>query len=590
SDPMSRKCPCLNHPLYRAACKRYIQALAHEFHDHPAVIGWQLDNEIEFVDQIICYNPACEHAWRDWLEQTFHTPEEFNEKLDLVDWGMKVQSFDEIPQPRRGVEGGSANVREQLPALSLAEFHFRRDTILGFLAEQASLIRAAGAQQWIMTDWNPLWTALADDPKAQAFMSIAGLNYYQDTTDKAPSWNDAPWHLDMHRSCYGKGRMLVTETLFGVIGDVKMWDTSPSREQFRMWDLQLAAFGACGMMYWSGNRWRGGHWPICGGLLDWTGHPEPDVEWAVELGAFFEKWGKTLLENPVASRAVVLTDFDNRAALEIYPHIPNSRSVFTETFAALHRLGIGTDTINSTQAERTENLAKYELVVLAAATALDDDAVVDALHEYVLQGGTLIVTPFTAYMDRNGIFRGDGFSANLAALTGGVVRTVRWTGSPEKGNKPQLFVNWSGAGMSGRSPAGLDGYMEYLEIDGPDTITIAAFSSDQQIVEGKPAATLRKLGRGQVIKLAFWPADDSFLGFIGHICPAAQNLLATPLPDGVLAVPRTDHSLFVINVTSKPQDCSFRSASTDRISQRSIPTSLKLKPYETLWLDAQAIT
>ncbi len=101
SDPMSRKSPCLNHPLYRAACRRYIQALAGEFHDHPAVIGWQLDNEIEFVDQIICYNPACENAWRRWLEQTFHTPEEFDEKLDLVDWGMKIKSFDEVPAAAR---------------------------------------------------------------------------------------------------------------------------------------------------------------------------------------------------------------------------------------------------------------------------------------------------------------------------------------------------------------------------------------------------------------------------------------------------------------------------------------------------------
>ncbi|MGB6688897.1 MAG: beta-galactosidase, partial [Terracidiphilus sp.] len=588
SDPMSRKCPCLNHPLYRAACKRYIQALAHEFHDHPAVIGWQLDNEIEFVDQIICYNPACEHAWREWLEQTFHTPEEFNEKLDLVDWGMKIQSFDEVPQPRRGVEGGQANVREQLPALSLAEFHFRRDTILGFLAEQASLIRAAGAQQWILTDWNPLWTAIADDPKAQAFMSIAGLNYYQDSTDKQESWDDAPWHLDMHRSCYGKGRFLVTETHIGVAGGTAMWDPAPSREQFRMWDLQLAAFGACGMMYWSGNRWRGGHWPNWGGMMDWSGHAEPDTEWAAELGAFFEKWGKTLLENPVASRAAVLTDFDNRAALEVYPHIANSRSVFAETFAALHRLGIGTDTVNSAQAERAESFAKYDLVVLAATTALDDDAAVDAMHKYVLQGGTLIATPFTAYMDRNGIFRGDGFGANLAALTGGLARTVRWTGSPNKGNKQQLFVNWSGAGMSGHSPAGLDGYMEYLEISGPDTDAIAVFASDQQIVDGKPAATLRKVGRGQVIKLAFWPADDSFLALISNVCPSVHNLLAAPLPDGVLAVPRTDHSLFVINVTSQPKACSFHSNSTDRISQRTVPTSPTLKPYETLWLDAKS--
>ncbi len=589
-DPMSRKCPCLNHPLYRAACRRYIQALAAEFHDHPAVIGWQLDNEIEFVEQIICYNPACNHAWREWLEQTFHTPEEFNEKLHLADWGMKIQSFDQVPQPRQGVEEPS-NVRVALPALSLAEHHFRRDVILGFLSEQAALIRAAGAKQWILTDWIPLWTSIADDPRAQSFMSIAGLNYYQGSTDKpVASWNDAPWQLDMHRSCYGKGRMIVTEALFGAFGDIRIWAVAPSREQLRMWDLLLAAFGACGIMYWSGNRWRGGHFPICGGLLDWSGHPEPDVEWVVELGAFFERWGKSLLDHPVASRAAVLTDFDNRAALEIYPTIDNSESVFTGAFAALHRLGIGVDTVNSLQAEQPDNLRKYDMLLLPADIAFDNDAAVESMRQYVLQGGTLIVTPFTAYMDRNGVFRGDGFGANLAGLTGSLIRTVRLTGSPDRGGKVQLFVNWNGAGMNDRSPAGLDGYIEYLEINGPDTNTIAVFASDQQIVDGKPAATLRKLGRGQVVKLAFWPADDSLLTLIGKCSPSTHNLLAAPLPDGVLAVPRTDHSVFVINKTAEPQPCLFQSESQDRISQRTIPARLTLKPYEILWLDSKSAT
>jgi beta-galactosidase len=589
SDPMSRKSPCLNHPLYRAACRRYIQALAGEFHDHPAVIGWQLDNEIEFVDQIICYNPACEHAWRQWLEQTFHTPQEFNEKLDLVDWGMKIQSFDEVPQPRRGVEERS-DVHLALPALSLAELHFRRDTILTFLAEQASIIRSAGAQQWILTDWNPLWTAIADDPKAQSFMSIAGLNYYQDTADKPQSWGGSPWHLDMHRSCYGKGRFIVTETRFGVTGGTEMWDPAPSREQFYMWNLQLAAFGAGGILYWSGNRWRGGHWPHWAGLLDWSGHPEPDIDWAVELGAFFENWGATLLTHPVESRAAVLTDFENRAALEIYPHIPNSRSVFTDTFAALHRLGVGTDTINSNQAEHLENLGKYDLLVLAAATALDNPAAVESMRQYVLQGGILIVTPFTAYMDHDGVFRGDGFGANLIELTGGVVRTVRWVGSPDKGDKQQLFVSWSDGSMSSRSPVGLDGYMEYFDIQQPDTNAIAVFESNQEIVNGKPAAIIRRLGRGQVIKLAFWPKDDSFLTLIGNSCPSTRNLLAAPLPDGVIAVPRTDHSLFVINVTSRPQPCSLRSASADRTTKRTVPARVTLNPYEALWLEGQSVT
>ncbi len=584
SDPMSRKCPCLNHPLYRAACRRYIQALADEFRDHPAVIGWQLDNEIEFVDHIICYNPACEHAWRQWLEQTFHTPEEFNEKLKLVDWGMKIQSFDEVPQPRSGVEDPS-NVRVALPALSLAEFHFRRDVILDFLAEQASIIRKAGAQQWVLTDWNAVWTALADTAKAQSFMSIAGLNYYQETPDRPQSWDDSPWHLDMHRSCYGKGRFIVTETRFGVTGGTEMWDPAPSRAQFQMWDLQLAAFGAGGLLYWSGNRWRGGHWPHWGGLMDWSGHPEPDIGWAVDLGAFFEKWGATLLAHPVESRAAVLTDFDNRSALEIYPHIPNSRFVFTDSFAALHRLGIGTDTVNSTQAQQPGNLAKYDLLVLAAATALDYAPAVESMRQYVLQGGTLIVTPFTAYMDRNGVFRGDGFGANLIKLTGGVVRTVRWAGSPGMGDKQQLVVSWSGGLINGRSPVGLDGYMEYFEIQRPDTDIIATFESDQDIVNGKPAATIRRLGRGQVIKLAFWPKDDSFLSLISKSCPSVRNLVAAPLPDGVMAVPRADQSLFLMNATSQPRTCALRSASVDRITKRTVSATVTLNPYEVLWLE-----
>lgn len=589
SDPMSRKCPCLNHSLYRAACRRYIQGLVHEFHDHPAIIGWQLDNEIEFLGQIICYNPACERAWRVWLEQTFHTPQELNECLHLVDWGMKIDSFDEVPQPRHGVEGPS-NVHEALPALSLAAYHFRRDTILEFLTEQAALIRAAGGQQWILTDWNPLWTAFADDPRAEEIMSIAGLNYYQESTDKTQNWDDGPWQFDMHRSCYGKGRFLVTETRIGVAGGSGMWDPAPSREQFRMWDLQLAAFGACGMLYWSGNRWRGGHWPHWGGLMDWSGHAEPDAEWASELGAFFEKWGPTLLAHPVERNAAVLTDFDNRTALEIYPTISGSRAVLPQAFAALHRLGIGTDTVSSRQSERAEQLAQYDLVVLAAATSFDNPAAVEAMHRYVLQGGTLIVTPFTAYMDHNGVFRGDGFAANLAVLSGVVARTVRWTGSPEKGNKPQLFANWTGGGVSGRSPVGLDGYIEYLEITEHDTSAIAVFSSEQQIIEGRPAATLRKLGRGQVIKIAFWPADDSFLALVRSSFPSTRNLLSDPLPDGVLAVPRTDSSLWVMNVTSRPQPCSFRSASKDRITQRTISARTTLMAYETLWLEPNSTT
>src|SRR6185437_2804663 len=274
---MSRKAACLNHPLYRQAVHNYVLALGRAFKDHPAVIGWQLDNEIEFLVDKVCYNPACDRAWHAWLHKTYHTPEEFNRRLDLVSWGMRYASLDDVAQPTVTLDNG-------LPALKLAHLHFQRDTILEFFREQAATLREAGVKQWITTDWNTVWNALADDPQARESLNVAGLNFYQPSAADPDYWTTLAWHLDMHRSAYGLGRFLVTETRVGVAGDTAMWDPFPTRDQFRMWMLQPAAYGAFGLMYWSGNRWRGGHWPHWGGVLDWTGQPEPDFPWVIDVG------------------------------------------------------------------------------------------------------------------------------------------------------------------------------------------------------------------------------------------------------------------------------------------------------------------
>ena len=172
THPMARRAACINHPLYRQAVRRYLRALGGTFKDHPAVIGWQLDNEIEPAADSICYCPVCERVWRDWLRQTYHEASEFNRRLQLGSWGMEVDGFEDVPQPRPGGDGG-------LPALRLASERFRRDVILGFLMEQTRVLRQAGVAHWITTDWSTVWEALADDPLARKSLDVAGLNFYQ---------------------------------------------------------------------------------------------------------------------------------------------------------------------------------------------------------------------------------------------------------------------------------------------------------------------------------------------------------------------------------------------------------------------------
>lgn len=570
---MSRHSPCLNHPLYREAVRRYVLALGRAFKDHPAVIGWQLDNEIEFMATQVCYNSACERAWHEWLKKTYKSSREFNQRLGLVAWGMKFDSLDEVSQPTVSNDGG-------LAALRLAHLHFRRDVILNFLEEQTQALREAGVKQWITTDWNTVWNALADDPLARRSIDVASLNFYQPSADNPAFFQDLAWHFDMHRSTLDLGAYMVTETRVGVAGETTMGDPFPTREQWRMWMLQPTAYGAFGLMFWSGNRWRGGHWPHWGGILDWSGRPEPDFDWLVDLGDFYDKNSDRLLKNPVHATAAVVTDFDQRAALSVYAHTPASNRILPRTFDALHRLGIGADSISFENAALPGRLAKYALVVIPAATALDQPGVPAALSRYVEQGGNLVITPFTAYQSWDGLFRGDGFGRNLASLTGVITPTARRMGtSADKGFNDQ-HVEW----MGGLSPVGIDGYCEYME-PGAGVEIIGKFRSDRPELNGRPAATLRRVGKGKVIRLAFWPGDDSVLRLLRELVPAQSNPLAAPLPPDTQAVPRADGSLWIINTAPRPARITLSRELSDRISSRRLAVDTVLKPFEVVWLE-----
>ena len=222
-----------------------------------------------------------------------------------------------------------------------------------------------------------------------------------------------------------------------------------------------------------------------------------------------------------------------------------------------------------------------------------------SLLEFTQGGGVVIITPFTSYMDKDGIFRSDGFAANLRELTGGLVRTIRWMGSsnsPSPARTPSFGfgssslttrldpeVEWKGGGLSGFSAVGLEGYCEFLEVDS-SAETIAVFKCSQAILNGRPAATERKVGRGVVVKLGFWPRDDSLLRLINHLVPESRSFLAGPAPQGIVAVPHSDNSLFVVNTTGHEIPVRLARSGADRLSAAKVTGDVKLQPYQVLWL------
>jgi len=164
------------------------------------------------------------------------------------------------------------------------------------------------------------------------------------------------------------------------------------------------------------------------------------------------------------------------------------------------------------------------------------------------------------------------------------VRTIRWMGAAEASGRKCPEAEWRGEGMTGPSPVALEGYCEFLE-SGPEAEVIATFKSEQSILNGRPAATQRRLGRGIVVKLAFWPGDDSFLRLVRQMIPDGGGFFSTPLPAGVLAVPHVDNSMFIVNTTGKEMAIELSKAASDRLSETQMSGRTILKPFQVVWLE-----
>ena len=72
---------------------------------------------------------------------------------------------------------------------------------------------------------------------------------------------------------------------------------------------------------------------------------------------------------------------------------------------------------------------------------------------------------------------------------------------------------------------------------------------------------------------------------IRYLVREAEGILNAPVPAGVLAIPRTDNSIFIINSTSQEKAIDLRRMTQDRLSAAKFNGKATLKPFQVLWLE-----
>ena len=253
----SRRHYTFSSKVYWRESARIVEALSERYGRHPALAGWQTDNEYGCHNTVLSWGSEDLQAFRDWLRRRYQSPERLNAAWGASFWSMEVQDFDEVSLP-------NLTVTEPNPAARLDFWRFQSEQVAAYDRMQCEIIRRHSPGRWITHNFMGLFNEFDHWPFGEHLDFASWDSYPIGLVEQFPfeeaerlRWQDtshpdiAPFHHDLYRGV-GRGRFWVMEQQPGPVNWAR-WNPAPARGMVRLWTLEAHAHGADVVSYF---RWR----------------------------------------------------------------------------------------------------------------------------------------------------------------------------------------------------------------------------------------------------------------------------------------------------------------------------------------------
>ena len=394
----SRRHYCFTSPSWRQETARICLIIAKRYGDHPAVVGWQLDNEYGCHDTVLSFAPHCRTAFQRWLERRHGTIERLNEAWGTTFWSQDYNDFAQIGLPFQ-------TVTEAHPAHRLDFQRFSSDQVIDYNRMQAEIIRQHSPERFISHNAMGLFHDFDHRALAGDLDVITWDSYPLGFTDQRMGLDDATraklaksghpdiaaWHHDLYRDTSSSGRFWVMEQQPGPVN----WadhNPIPAPGMVRLWTLEALAHGAEVVSYF---RWRQapfGQEQMHAGLLRPDGEPAPVI---AEIERVRQDMKKLALDTktPDQAKIALITDDPSHWIYGIQPQGAgfDLKKLNLAFYTACRRLGMDVDVLRP-----GADLTGYALTLIPSLPLLPK-VFIEALSTYK---GVVIAGPRTASKTR----------------------------------------------------------------------------------------------------------------------------------------------------------------------------------------------
>ncbi len=525
-----------NSPVYRKLTARIVEQLVRHYGQHPCLVGWQIDNELN-CETSEFYSEADHAAFRSFLKEKYGTLNALNAAWGTVFWSETYTDWEQLHCPRPVINNGDN------PHLMLDYRRFVSASCLSFAGMQAEIIRKYKKPGDFITT-NGLFGDMDNHKLQQDSLDIYTYDSYPNFAfeiDRDPKHskdlNDRKWTRNLTETRSVCPHFGIMEQQSGGGGwTSRMEMPAPRPGQLTLWAMQSVAQGADFISFF---RWRTcafGTEMYWHGILDYDGR---DNRKLAEVKDFISKM-KTL--DPVcgaenAAGFALLKDYDNifDSETDIW-HRRIASASEKEIFAASELNHTPYNIVYMKEETELAELAAYKVLVYPHPFIMSEKRA-EVLKQYVANGGTLIVGCRSGLKDMNGKCVMLPQPGLLQELTGTDVRDFTYT-SP---NEDDIYAVWDGGKIM--TPVFNDVLTPL-----PGTEVLAAYGNGYY--RGEAALTRHAYGKGQVLHLGSTFTREGFkelLAYAGALEPFREIVTAPEDVEVVLREKDGQRFLFVLN-------------------------------------------
>ena len=388
---------------YVKAIGTFSSELARRYADHPAVVMWHVHNEYG-VPVGEDYSELSVGAFREWLRARYGTLDALNAAWGTAFWGQNYGEWHHITAPGRAPS--TINQAQKLDFMRFTDAALRecyiveRDAIRAF-AKQPITTNFMAHQSFTTDLWK--WAEIVDIVSNDHYLTAAdaegeiGLSLAADYTRSLAGGK--PWILMEHST-----------------SAVNWQPRNVAKLPGEMARNSLSHFGrgADAILFFQWRASRAGVEKFHSAMVPHAGTDSRVWREVVELGAALSKVGE-VKGSEVRADVAVLYDLESIWAQE-FEWRPSEdldpRERIRAYYERLWRDGLTVDL-----AHPSADLSGYKLVV-APASYLLSAADAANLTTYVEQGGTLLVSCFSAIVDEHDAVHEGGFVAPLGGALG----------------------------------------------------------------------------------------------------------------------------------------------------------------------------